>query len=87
MLDRIEPALRPAAPAGATVSVTGFEQLQTVGGASTGGPSVLVETLIGGRRRARGAAVRLRLAIAIVPLLIAVPSILTTFLLVLGLTQ
>ena len=87
VMDRIEPAMRAAAPAGATVSVTGFEQLQTLGNASTGGPSVLVETVIGGL----GALVVLLFvygsAIAIVPLLIAVPSILTTFLLVLGLTQ
>jgi RND superfamily putative drug exporter len=48
---------------------------------------VLVETLIGG---AGAPAVLLSVygsAVAIVPVLIAVPSILTTFLLVLGLTQ
>jgi RND superfamily putative drug exporter len=88
VMDGIGPALRAAAPPGATVSVTGFEQLQTVGGsAAGGGPSVLVETVIGGV----GALVVLLFvygsAVAIVPLLIAVPSILTTFLLVLGLTH
>src|SRR5882672_1491912 len=56
-------------------------------GAASSRPSVLVETLIGGV----GALVVLLSvygsAVAIVPLLIAVPSILTTFLIVLGLTQ
>lgn len=87
VMDRIEPAMTAAVPAGATVSVTGFEQLQTLGNANTSRPSVLVETVIGGL----GALVVLLFvygsAIAIVPMLIAVPSILTTFLLVLGLTH
>src|SRR5882672_1920255 len=56
-------------------------------GAASSRPSVLVETLIGGV----GALVVLLSvygsAVAIVPLLIAVPSILTTLLLVLGLTH
>ena len=87
VMSRIAPALRAAAPAGASVSVTGFEQLQTTSGGGGGGPSVLVETLIGGA----GALVVLLFvygsALAIVPLLIAIPSILTSFLLVLGLEQ
>jgi len=87
VMDRIAPALRAAAPAGASVSVTGFEQIQSAQGGGGGGPSVLVETLIG----AAGALAVLLFvygsAIALVPLLIALPSILTTFLLVLGLTQ
>jgi uncharacterized membrane protein YdfJ with MMPL/SSD domain len=87
-MQHIEPALRSAAPPGASISVTGFEQIQTVGAASgSGGPSVLLETLIG----AVGALAVLLFvygsAVAIVPLLIAVPSILTTFVLVLGLTH
>jgi RND superfamily putative drug exporter len=86
VMDRIAPAVRAAAPAGATVGVSGFEQLQaaTKGGS---GPSVLVETLIGGA----GALIVLALvygsAIAIVPLLMAIPTILITFLLVDGLTH
>ncbi|MEU7059929.1 MMPL family transporter [Streptomyces sp. NPDC046197] len=88
VMDRIEPALRASAPAGATVSVTGFEQIQTTSqGSAGGGPGVLVETLIG----AAGALAVLLFvygsALALVPLLIAVPAILTTFLLVLGLTH
>ncbi|KAA2265391.1 MMPL family transporter [Solihabitans fulvus] len=84
VMEGIEPALKAAAPEGVAVSVTGFEQIQTTAGPSSGGPSVLVETLIG----AAGALVVLLFvygsAIAIVPLLIAIPSILTTFLLILG---
>jgi RND superfamily putative drug exporter len=87
VMDRIAPALRAAAPAGVSVSVTGFEQIQSAGGGGGGGPSVLIETVIG----AVGALAVLLFvygsAIAIVPLLIAIPSILTTFLLVLGLEQ
>src|ERR1700738_2767494 len=45
VMDRIPQVLRAAAPAGAVVSVTGFEQIQSAGGGS--GPSALVETLIG----------------------------------------
>jgi RND superfamily putative drug exporter len=87
VLERIQPVLRAAAPAGASVTVTGFEPLQSAGGSAGGNPSVLVETLIG----ALGALIILAFvygsAIAIVPLLMALPSILTTFLLVLGLEQ
>jgi len=46
VIDRIPPVLPAAAPTGAAVSITGFEQLQSVGGGG-GGPSTLVETLIG----------------------------------------
>ena len=87
VVDRIGPALRAAAPAGVSVSMTGFEQIQSNGGGGGGGPSVLLITVIG----ALGALAVLLFvyasAIAIVPLLIAIPSILTTFLLVLGLEQ
>ncbi len=82
---RLEPAMKAAAPAGASVRVTGFSQLLAGGGGSSG-PSVLVETLIG----AVGALIVLLIvygsAIAIVPLLMALPVILVTFLCVLGLT-
>jgi putative drug exporter of the RND superfamily len=85
VIDRIPAALKAAAPHGAAVSVTGFEQLQSGGGGS--GPSVLVETVLGGI----GALVILLLvygsALAVVPLLMAIPSILITFLLVGGLTR
>ncbi len=82
----IEPALRAAAPPGTTVSVTGFEQLQTIAGGGGGNPGVLFETLIGGVGALAVLLFVYGSAVAIVPLLIAVPSILTTLLLVLGLT-
>ncbi|MEU8975848.1 MMPL family transporter [Streptomyces monashensis] len=87
VMQRIEPALKAAAPPDTTVSVTGFEQIQSTSqGSGGGGPSVLVETLIG----AAGALAVLLFvygsALAVVPLLIAVPAILTTFVLILGLT-
>ena len=87
VIDRIEPAMRAAAPAGVSVSVTGVEQIQSGGGGGGGGPSVLVLTLIGAIGALAVLAFVYGSAIAIVPLLIAAPAILTTFLLVLGLTQ
>lgn len=88
VMDAIPHALHSAAPPGVSVSVTGFEQLQSVGGASSsGGPGILVETIIGGV----GALIVLLFVfgsgIAIVPLLIAIPSILVSLLLIFGLTQ
>jgi RND superfamily putative drug exporter len=86
VMQRIPHVLRAAAPAGATVAVTGFEQLQA-GGGGGGGPSTFVETLIG----MAGALVILALvfgsALAIVPLLMAIPSILISFLLVGGIEK
>jgi RND superfamily putative drug exporter len=87
VVGRIQPALRAAAPAGASVVVTGFGQIQSAGGGGGGGPSVLVETLIGAVGALFVLAFVFGSAIAIVPLLIAVPSILTSFLVVLGLTH
>jgi RND superfamily putative drug exporter len=85
VINRIPQLLRAAAPPGATVTVTGFEQLQSGGG--SGGPSTFAETLIG----MAGALVILALvfgsALAVVPLLMAVPSILISFLLVGALEQ
>jgi RND superfamily putative drug exporter len=86
VIDRIKPALSGAAPAGASVSVTGFEQIQSSGGGGSG-PSVLVETIIGAVGALAVLAFVYASALAIVPLLIAIPSILTSFLLVLGLTH
>jgi putative drug exporter of the RND superfamily len=79
-------ALRGVEVAGTPVHLTGFDALagETGGG---GGPAVLVEALLGGA----GALVVLAFVfasfLALVPLLMAVVSILTTFLLLLGLTQ
>ena len=83
--DRLAPEMKAAAPAGSSLTVTGFSQLLAGSGGGSG-PSVLLETLIG----AVGALVVLLLvygsAIAIVPLLMAAPVIFVTFLCVLGLT-
>jgi len=81
----VQPVLqRAASAAGLVVDLTSYELLAR-GGDSTG-PSVLLETLIG----ATGALAVLLFVfasfMALVPLLIAAVSILTTFLLVLGLT-
>jgi RND superfamily putative drug exporter len=87
VMEAIPHALESAAPHGVTVSVTGFEQLQTVAGTSSSGPGILVETVIGGL----GALIVLLFvfgsAIAVVPLLIAIPSILASLLLTYVLTQ
>jgi RND superfamily putative drug exporter len=77
--------LQTAAPAGASVTVTGFAQLLAAGGSSTD-PSVLIETFIGGILTLILLLVVYGSAIALVPLLIAVPVILVTFLCMLGLT-
>lgn len=87
-MGHILPLLEAHTPAGATVTLTGYEQLSAGStGAGGGGPSVLVETLIG----ALGALIVLVLvfgsAIAVMPLLIAVVTILSTFLLVSGMTH
>jgi RND superfamily putative drug exporter len=86
VMEGIEPALKAAAPPGFTVAVTGFEQIQTVAGSGGGGPGILAETVIGGVGALAVLLFVYGSMIAIVPLLIAVPAILTTFLLVLGLT-
>jgi RND superfamily putative drug exporter len=85
VMGRIPQALQAAAPTGATVAVTGFEQLQTGGGGS--GPSTLVETIIGMVGGLAILAFVFGSAIAIVPLLMAVPAILTSMLLVGGVTH
>jgi RND superfamily putative drug exporter len=85
VMGRIPQALRAAAPQGATVAVTGFEQIQSGGGG--GGPSTLVETIIGMVGGLVILAFVFGSAIAIVPLLMAVPAILISLLLVGGVTH
>jgi RND superfamily putative drug exporter len=80
VMQRIPHVLRAAAPPGASVAVTGFEQLQVTGGGS--GPSAFVETLIGMAGALVILAVVFGSALAVVPLLMAIPSILVSFLLV-----
>ncbi|GLY27522.1 membrane protein [Kineosporia sp. NBRC 101731] len=73
--------------AGLEVRLTGYQPLSTSSAESTEGPSVLVETLVG----AFGALIVLIFVfasfLALVPLLIAAVAILSTFLVVLGLTE
>ncbi len=79
-------ALAAAAPSGVTTHLTGLEAIyQSQGGAN--GPSVLVETLIGGL----GALIILlfvfgTLPAVLMPIVAAISSILTTFLCIYGLT-
>ena len=82
--DAIRASLQQAAPEGSTVGVTGEDALAV--GDETGGPGVLAEVLLG----ALGALVVLAFVfaslLALLPLVIAAVSILTTFILLLPLT-
>ncbi len=84
VIDRIPPVLRAAAPAGTTVSITGFEQPQSTGG---GGPSTFVETPIGGLDAQVVLTLEFGSALAVLPPLMAIPAILTSFPLVGGAQQ
>jgi RND superfamily putative drug exporter len=72
--------------AGAPVHLTGFDALANDSGGS-GGPGVLLEALIGGFGALLVLAFVFGSLLALVPLLMAVVSIMTTFLLLFGLTQ
>src|SRR5579884_2521165 len=80
----IERAVARAVPAGTQVGLTGLGQLAS--GGSSSGPGVFVETLIGGAGALAVLAFVFASLLAFVPLLIAAVSILTTLLVVLGLT-
>ncbi len=69
---------------GDTVRYTGVNELAT--GASSSGPGVLLETLLGGAGALAVLAYVFASFLALVPLLVAVVSIVTTLLVVLGLT-
>src|SRR5256714_4798997 len=79
-------ALRGATVAGAPVHLTGFDALQKAGGGSQG-PGVLVEALLGGVGALAVLTFVFASFLAVIPLLMAFVSIMTTFLLLLGLTQ
>jgi putative drug exporter of the RND superfamily len=81
---RVERAVAAALPPGTQVGLTGLQQLAS-GGKSTG-PGVLVETLIGAGGSLAVLAFVFASLLAFVPLLIAASSILTTLLVVLGVT-
>jgi putative drug exporter of the RND superfamily len=80
-------ALRGTTVAGQPVHLTGFDALAEDSGADSDGPGLLLEATLG----ALGALAVLLFvfasALAIVPILMAVVSIMTTFLLLLGLTE
>ena len=82
---RLRAALRGMTVAGAPVHLTGYDALSAQSGGGNG-PGVLVEALFGGL----GALVVLAFVfasfLAIVPLLMALPAIMTSFLVVYGLT-
>ncbi len=71
--------------AGAPVHVTGFDALQQSTGGGDG-PGVLVEALLGGLGALIVLAFVFASFLAVVPIMMAVASIMTTFLLLLGLT-
>jgi RND superfamily putative drug exporter len=80
-------ALEGATVGGEPVRLTGFDALADQSGGGSGGPGVLLEAVLGGL----GALIVLGFVfasfLALVPLAMAVVSILTTFLLLLGLTE
>ena len=80
-------ALEDATVGGEPVKLTGFDALAEAGGGDSEGPGVLLEAVLG----AGGALIVLVFVfasfLAVVPLLIAFVSIMTTFLLLLGLTE
>ncbi|HZU40200.1 MAG TPA: MMPL family transporter [Solirubrobacteraceae bacterium] len=80
----IERAVARAVPAGTQVGLTGLGQLAS--GGSSSGPGVFVETLIGGAGALAVLAFVFASLLAFLPLLIAATSILTTLLVVLGVT-
>ncbi len=78
-------ALKGATVAGAPVHITGYDALSTQSGGG-GGPGVLLEALLGGFGALLVLAFVFGSFLAIVPILMAIASIMTTFLVVWGLT-
>jgi RND superfamily putative drug exporter len=72
---------------GAPVHVTGFDALQDESGGSDDGPGVLLEAVIGGFGALIVLAFVFASFLAFVPIMMAIASIMTTFLLLLGLTE
>ena len=80
-------ALGNATVAGQPLHLTGFDALFEDSGADSDGPGLLVEALLGGLGAFAVLLFVFASALAIVPILMAVVSIMTTFLLLLGLTE
>ena len=79
-------ALQGATVAGEPLHLTGFDALQKDSGAGDG-PGVLLEAAIGGAGALAVLAFVFASFLAVVPILMAIPAIMTTFLLLLGLTE
>jgi RND superfamily putative drug exporter len=79
-------ALKGATVGGAPVHLTGFDALQVQNGNGGGGSGVLFEALLGGFGALLVLAFVFASLLAIVPIIMAIVSILTTFLVVWGLT-
>jgi RND superfamily putative drug exporter len=80
-------ALEGATVGAATVHLTGFDALAEESGAGSDGPGVLLEALLGGAGALIVLAFVFASFLALVPIVMAVSSIVTTFLLLLGLTK
>jgi putative drug exporter of the RND superfamily len=72
---------------GSPVHLTGFDALAEDSGADSEGPGVLLEAVIGGAGALLVLAFVFASFLAVVPLVMAIVSIMTTFLLLLGLTE
>jgi RND superfamily putative drug exporter len=83
---RARAALQGATVAGSPVHLTGFDALQDQAGGGNG-PGVLLEAVLGGLGALAVLTFVFASFLALVPLVIAAVSIMTTFLLLLGLTQ
>jgi putative drug exporter of the RND superfamily len=83
---KLRAALKGFTVAGGTVRLSGFDALNDQSGDS-GGPGVLVEALIGGFGALLVLAFVFGSFLAVVPMVMAIVSIMTTFLLVYGLVQ
>ena len=80
-------ALRGATVGGAPVHVTGFDALAEESGGNNDGPGLLAEAVIGGIGALLVLLFVFASALAVVPLVMAVVSIMTSFVLLLGLTE
>jgi RND superfamily putative drug exporter len=80
-------ALKGTTVAGQPVHLTGFDALQEDSGASSDGPGLLLEATLGGLGAFAVLLFVFASLLAILPIVMAVVSIMTTFLLLLGLTE
>src|SRR3954467_10324936 len=80
-------ALQGATVAGERVRLTGFDALAEDSGSGSGGPGVLLEAVLGGAGALAVLTFVFASFLAVVPLVMALVSIMTTFLLLFGVTQ